>query len=87
MQNDAVRLQASGEADALRAQNGQLRERIDHLLLWFVITPVTTSDDFAARRFPVVAGNPGPCGQGQGAAAALTSASVRFALGLPWVCL
>ncbi|MFM0014888.1 hypothetical protein PQR46_27435 [Paraburkholderia sediminicola] len=33
MQNDAVRLQASGEADALRAQNGQLRERIDHLLL------------------------------------------------------
>ncbi|MGF6812815.1 hypothetical protein OKW30_008032 [Paraburkholderia sp. Clong3] len=26
-------LQASGEADALRAQNGQLRERIDHLLL------------------------------------------------------
>ncbi|WP_208328636.1 hypothetical protein [Paraburkholderia sp. BL6665CI2N2] len=33
MQNDAVRLQASGEADALRAQNSQLRERIDHLLL------------------------------------------------------
>jgi hypothetical protein len=33
MQNDAVRLQASGEVDALRAQNGQLRERIDHLLL------------------------------------------------------
>ncbi|MGF7137111.1 hypothetical protein P3T40_008624 [Paraburkholderia sp. EB58] len=33
MQNDAVRLQASGEADALRAQNAQLRERIDHLLL------------------------------------------------------
>ncbi|QQC67902.1 hypothetical protein [Paraburkholderia ginsengisoli] len=33
MQNDAVRLQASREADALRAQNGQLRERIDHLLL------------------------------------------------------
>ena len=33
MQNDAVRLQASCEADALRAQNGQLRERIDHLLL------------------------------------------------------
>ncbi|NPT62277.1 hypothetical protein [Paraburkholderia elongata] len=33
MQNDAVRLQASGEADALREQNGQLRERIDHLLL------------------------------------------------------
>jgi hypothetical protein len=33
MQNDAVRLQASGEADALRAQNGQLRERIDNLLL------------------------------------------------------
>jgi hypothetical protein len=33
MQNDAVRLQASGEAYALRAQNGQLRERTDHLLL------------------------------------------------------
>ncbi|MFM0363055.1 hypothetical protein [Paraburkholderia sediminicola] len=33
MQNDAVRLQASGEADALRVQNAQLRERIDHLLL------------------------------------------------------
>ena len=33
MQNDAVRLQASGEADALRAQNGQLRELIDYLLL------------------------------------------------------
>lgn len=33
MQNDAVRLQASTEADALRVQNGQLRERIDHLLL------------------------------------------------------
>lgn len=33
MQSDAVRLQSSGEADALRAQNGQLRERIDHLLL------------------------------------------------------
>lgn len=33
MQNDAVRLQAGGEADALRAQNGQLRERIDHLML------------------------------------------------------
>jgi hypothetical protein len=33
MQNDAVRLQASGEADTLRAQNSQLRERIDHLLL------------------------------------------------------
>ncbi|WP_421381021.1 hypothetical protein ACOCG7_34080 (plasmid) [Paraburkholderia sp. DD10] len=33
MQNNAVQLQASGEADALRAQNGQLRERIDHLLL------------------------------------------------------
>jgi hypothetical protein len=32
-QNDAVRLQASAEADALRAQNRQMRERIDHLLL------------------------------------------------------
>lgn len=32
-QNDAVRQQAAGEADALRAQNRQLRERIDHLIL------------------------------------------------------
>jgi hypothetical protein len=32
-QNDAVRLQASAEADALRTQNRQLRERIDHLLV------------------------------------------------------
>jgi hypothetical protein len=32
-QNDAVRLQASAEADTLRAQNRQLRERIDHLLV------------------------------------------------------
>jgi hypothetical protein len=32
-QNDAVRQQASAEADALRTQNRQLRERIDHLLL------------------------------------------------------
>lgn len=33
MQNDAVRLQATAEADALRRQAQQLRERIDHLLL------------------------------------------------------
>ncbi|MGF7135946.1 hypothetical protein P3T40_007458 [Paraburkholderia sp. EB58] len=32
-QNDAVRLQASAEADALRRQVTQLRERVDHLLL------------------------------------------------------
>ena len=32
-QNVAVRLQASAEAEALRAQNRQLRERIDHLLV------------------------------------------------------
>ena len=32
-QNDAVRLQASAEAEALRTQNRQLRERIDHLLV------------------------------------------------------
>ena len=32
MQSNAVRLRASWEADALRAQNLQLRERIDHLL-------------------------------------------------------
>ncbi|CAB3804509.1 hypothetical protein [Paraburkholderia fynbosensis] len=32
-QNDAVRLQASSEAEALRRQVTQLRERIDHLLL------------------------------------------------------
>lgn len=32
-QNDAVRQQAMTEADALRAQNRQLRERIDHLIL------------------------------------------------------
>jgi hypothetical protein len=32
-QNDAVRLQASAEADALRRQVAQLRERVDHLLL------------------------------------------------------
>jgi hypothetical protein len=32
-QNAAVRLQASAEAEALRTQNRQLRERIDHLLV------------------------------------------------------
>ena len=32
-QNDSVRLQASAEADALRAQVRQLRERVDHLML------------------------------------------------------
>ena len=32
-QNDAVRRQASAEADALRAQNRQLRERVDQLVL------------------------------------------------------
>jgi hypothetical protein len=32
-QNDAVRLQASAEADALRRQVTQLRERVDHLVL------------------------------------------------------
>lgn len=32
-QNDAVRLQATAEADALRAQVRQLRERVDHLML------------------------------------------------------
>jgi len=32
-QNDAVRRQVSAEADAVRAQNRQMRERIDHLLL------------------------------------------------------
>ncbi|SIT47978.1 conserved hypothetical protein [Paraburkholderia piptadeniae] len=32
-QNDAVRLRASSEADMLRTQNPQLRERIDHLML------------------------------------------------------
>jgi hypothetical protein len=32
-QNDAVRLQASAEAESLRTQNRQLRERIDHLLV------------------------------------------------------
>jgi hypothetical protein len=32
-QNDAVRLQASAEADALRRQVTQLRERVDHLLI------------------------------------------------------
>ena len=32
-QNDAVRLQASAEADALRTQNRQLRERVDQLVL------------------------------------------------------
>ncbi|MDR6413058.1 hypothetical protein [Paraburkholderia terricola] len=32
-QNDAVRLQASSEAEALRHQVTQLRERVDHLLL------------------------------------------------------
>jgi predicted nucleic acid-binding Zn-ribbon protein len=32
-QNDAVRLQAAAEADALRTQNRQFRERIDHLVL------------------------------------------------------
>jgi hypothetical protein len=32
-QNDAVRLQAASEANALRTQNRQLRERIDHLLV------------------------------------------------------
>ncbi|MEM5433733.1 hypothetical protein [Paraburkholderia diazotrophica] len=32
-QNNAVRLQASAEADALRTQNQQLRECIDHLLV------------------------------------------------------
>ncbi|CAN7731696.1 hypothetical protein LJR267_009253 [Paraburkholderia hospita] len=32
-QNDAVRLQVSAEAEALRTQNRQLRERIDHLIV------------------------------------------------------
>ncbi|MHB9841821.1 hypothetical protein Q8F57_044325 [Paraburkholderia terrae] len=32
-QNDAVRVQASAEAEALRTQNLQLRERIDHLIV------------------------------------------------------
>ncbi|BDC44794.1 hypothetical protein [Paraburkholderia terrae] len=32
-QNDAARVQASAEAEALRTQNRQLRERIDHLIV------------------------------------------------------
>jgi hypothetical protein len=32
-QNDAVRLQVSAEAEALRMQNRRLRERIDHLIV------------------------------------------------------
>jgi hypothetical protein len=32
-QNDTVRLQVSAEAEALRTQNRQLRERIDHLIV------------------------------------------------------
>jgi uncharacterized coiled-coil DUF342 family protein len=32
-QNDAARLQALAEADALRTQNRQLRERVDQLVL------------------------------------------------------
>ena len=31
-QNDAIRVQASADAEALRTQNRQLRERIDHLI-------------------------------------------------------
>lgn len=33
LQNDAVRLQTASEADALRAQNAVLRERVDQLLI------------------------------------------------------
>lgn len=33
LQNDAVRLQASAEADSLRGQVKQLREKVDHLLI------------------------------------------------------
>jgi hypothetical protein len=32
-QNDAVQMQVSAEAEALRTQNLQLRERIDHLIV------------------------------------------------------